>query len=99
MFGIDISIFYITSYIVFGLAMLFLWATAISGIKFYQLDIGRKDVKSIKVLIHIAMLAAIACFVFLCFEKDLNVKEVESGQKTEEIQEEPSATEHRPYDW
>lgn len=71
----------------------FLWATALSGSKFYELTMSRKDIKSIKWFIHLAFLVIIFGYSYFFYKGYDDVQKMESQQKIEEVQAGSSETE------
>jgi hypothetical protein len=87
------------SYILFGLlclGILFLYFTALSGVKFYETRLQREDVKNIKISIHVAMVTIAVILCLMLYKGNLNVstnQEVLDTQKTEKVEGTKSATE------
>jgi hypothetical protein len=48
-----------------GLSVLFLWITAISGTRYYEISMQLRDIKFLKFLIHISILTTIAALAYL----------------------------------
>jgi len=73
-----------------SLVTLFLYLTAISGVKFYETRLQRDDVKNVKIVIHICGLIATGILSFVLYKGYLNVsndKATPHIEKTEKVEE------------
>ena len=64
----------------------FLWLTALSGTRFYEVSMSRKDIKTIKWFIHLALVTLFIGLSFMVYKGNEYVQKMESEQKTEEVQ-------------
>ena len=71
----------------------FLWLTAISGTRFYEVSMSRRDIKTIKVLIHISSIILLLLVSYQIFVSKNYVEKMESKSQTIEVQAEPPKAE------
>lgn len=76
-------------YVCYGLiavGAIFLWMTALSGTKFYETEMSKKDINGIKLFIHLAFIALFCALSYIVYVGEYYVEEVESQPQTGQIQ-------------